>query len=217
MNDREMLEWLEYCNADPDGVAVCPVCNHYEDEGHLPRCELGKHLHPEAVVGSWQWAKAQGEAGKKVRRKSWLNRRFFLKRRAWGWDGYDGHDVPCGNSRYEDGPTDGDDWELYAPAPAPEPKTVVWALVDANWGLELREHGRYGATCLMQGKRVEGYRLDTFLGHLSDGCEAEMGTLLMGYATRLDSQVCVYPTPNPTTDAKVWADSVRMVKVQEAK
>ena len=208
MNDREMLEWLEYCNADPDGVAVCPVCNHYEDEGHLPRCELGKHLHPEAVVGSWQWAKAQGEAGKKVRRKSWLNRRFFLKRRAWGWDGYDGHDVPCGNSRYEDGPTDGDDWELYAP---PEPETVRWALVDGEWGLELQEHGLYGATCLSQGKRVDGYRFKTFVGD-HDCAEVEMGGCLTGW---VDDNDVFTVTPRPNA-VQVWATHAEMIRVEDA-
>jgi len=182
MTEKELLKCLEW-SGERDQVATCPICGEQCPSkdfallpfgGHLPRCELGKHLHPEAVVGSWQWAKAQGEAGKKVRRKSWLNRRFFLKRRAWGWDGYDGHDVPCGNSRYEDGPTDGDDWQLYVP---PEPETVRWAVKD-GW-LERGERGStYAAIDAIYGRVLGGYRLDHFVGHTADGREVKMGTLL---------------------------------------
>jgi len=209
MNDREMLERLEF-SAMFDGR--CPEC--YMKGPHTAGCELGKHLHPEAVVGSAEWADAQGEAGMWVvgfyrgkHTAACTTSRRTVRDGVWVQepDAF-GPDRPTACSpKYV--------WELYAP---PEPETVRWALERELGGL--RMHLPNGnefypihelATCRV----VSGYRLKTFVGHTKSGAGVNMGNLTKVWI-RYPLEVC--PTPGPQGQGEpVWADTAVMERVAQ--
>lgn len=128
MNDREALE------RTLASLIYCPTCHHPISSGeHDGTCWLGKHLHPETVQGSAEWADAQYRAGKWVRRRSWSpNRRVRFDAREWfdvraPWPGI-----------YE-----GDDWELYV-EPTPVEGSAAWAeeVGKKEWVEGLVEYGQ---------------------------------------------------------------------------
>jgi len=124
MNDREMLEYLA------GEFEKCPWCNcrRLLTGPHGPHCPLGKHLHPEAVEGSWQWGMAQGRSGTKVRESAWPKGRYVTFRPlpqnepAGMWVDQSGAEV--GTPHYNT------DWELWEPEP--EEGTAVMIKVEAT-------------------------------------------------------------------------------------
>ena len=199
MNDREMLERLEH-PAMFDGR--CPEC--YMKGPHTRTCELGKHLHPEAVVGSAAWAEAQGMAGKKVRRRCWPN-----KSCRWFWT--DGRwftvsdDAPADMIHGGLPPAGG--WELYVP---PEPETVRWALCRDLGEAYRGDGGSCRILKLQQGSVIAGYRLKTFVGEFY-GAEIEMGGCLTGW---VDDNDVFTVTPRPNA-VQVWATHAVMERVAQ--
>ena len=121
MNDRDALEKLGCRDAG------CRVCGSLWPT-HTTTCWLGKHLHPEAVEGSWQWGMAQGRSGTKVRESAWPKGRYVTFRPlpqnepAGMWVDQSGAEV--GTPHYNT------DWELWEPEP--EGGTAVMIKVEAT-------------------------------------------------------------------------------------
>jgi len=171
MNDREMLERLEH-PAMFDGR--CPSC--YMKGPHTAGCELDKHLHPEPVQGSGQWADAEAEKTKGddtrgVRLPLWPPHQFAFINAAGKWRFRTGGGKDAGYIGVA--PSERTTWELYAP---PEPETVRWAVYQGR--ARSCNHNDWPAHELAAGRSREGYILQHFVGHTADGVEVEMGTLL---------------------------------------
>ena len=207
MNDREMLEKLEWVHTGVN--RWCPSCRRYKVEDHAVDCILNLHLHPEPVVGSAEWADAQGRAGEGVEATSTEHPHFQLQPRWYS----------CGRWHYGDGsdaepPTAyglGWLWCIVAQLP-PEPETVRWAVYQGR--ARSCNHNDWPAHELAAGRSREGYILQHFVGHTADGVEVEMGTLLKVWCDQTRRPAASHQTDYGYTEP-VWADAAVMERVAQ--
>ena len=219
MTDREMLEQLEWLfNGTWNGVR-CPACDQGRSRGHAPDCQLGKHLHPEAVVGSGEWAdaearKTQGDDTRGVRLAFWPPHQFAFINAAGKWRYRNGGS----QDRWYVGAMPGNrtNWELYEPEP--EPEVVRWKL---EWrGMSSHErylrcqtpHGWVNAE-IMPHIELDGYRFHALVYRLPDGREVPQPAGMMPiYWLPSTKGWWAYPTAYPDGVA-FWPDAVEMRRV----